>query len=199
MPANLENSAVPTGLENVSFHSSLKERQCQRMLKVKKVKEVKSLSRVRLFATQWTIAYQAPQSMGFSRQEYWSGVPLPSPFQGLHTCQVCKLTNLERSSQYETITISTGKKISDLIYFRHYQTYICRRQWHPTLVLLPGKSHGRRSLEGCSPWDRTESDTTEATQQQQQQQCHRWTFLPCTRSQISAWVVNQASQKKLKN
>ena len=79
MPANLENSAVPTGLENVSFHSSLKERQCQRMLKVKKVKEVKSLSRVRLFATQWTIAYQAPQSMGFSRQGYWSGLPFPSP------------------------------------------------------------------------------------------------------------------------
>ena len=36
-----------------------------------------------------------------------------------------------------------------------------RRQWHPTPVLLPGKSHGRRSLEGCSPWGRTESDTTE--------------------------------------
>ena len=39
----------------------------------------KSLSRVRLFATPWTGAYQAPPSMGFSRQEYWSGVPLPSP------------------------------------------------------------------------------------------------------------------------
>ena len=36
-----------------------------------------------------------------------------------------------------------------------------RRQWHPTPVLLPGKSHGRRSLVGCSPWGRTESDTTE--------------------------------------
>ena len=40
--------------------------------------EVKSLSRVRLFETPWTVAYQASQSMGFSRQEYWSGVPLPS-------------------------------------------------------------------------------------------------------------------------
>ena len=39
----------------------------------------KSLSRVRLLATPWTAAYQAPPSMGFSRQEYWSGVPLPSP------------------------------------------------------------------------------------------------------------------------
>ena len=40
---------------------------------------MKSLSRVRLLATPWTAAYQAPPSMGFSRQEYWSGVPLPSP------------------------------------------------------------------------------------------------------------------------
>ena len=42
--------------------------------------KVKSLSRVRLLATPWTAAYQAPPSMGFARQEYWSGVPLPSPF-----------------------------------------------------------------------------------------------------------------------
>ena len=41
--------------------------------------KVKSLSRVRLLATPWTAAYQAPPSMGYSRQEYWSGVPLPSP------------------------------------------------------------------------------------------------------------------------
>ena len=41
--------------------------------------KVKSLSRVWLFTTPWTIAYQAPPSMGFSRQEYWSGVPSPSP------------------------------------------------------------------------------------------------------------------------
>ena len=37
--------------------------------------KLKSLSRVRLFATPWTVAHQAPLSMGFSRQEYWSGVP----------------------------------------------------------------------------------------------------------------------------
>ena len=41
--------------------------------------KVKSLSRVWLFATPWTAAYQAPPSMGFSRQQYWSGVPLSSP------------------------------------------------------------------------------------------------------------------------
>ena len=48
-------------------------------MKVKEKVEVKSLSRVQLSATPWTVAYQAPPSMGFSRPEYWSGVPLPSP------------------------------------------------------------------------------------------------------------------------
>ena len=41
--------------------------------------KMKSLSRVRFFAAPWTVAYQAPQSMEFSRQEYWSGLPFPSP------------------------------------------------------------------------------------------------------------------------
>ena len=75
MSANLENSAVATGTEKDSFHSNPKERQCQRMLKVKE----KLLSCVRLFATAWTVAYQAPPSMRFSRHEYWSGLPFPSP------------------------------------------------------------------------------------------------------------------------
>ena len=46
--------------------------------------EVKLLSRFRLFATPLTVAYQASLSMGFSRQEYWSGLPLPSPFSSLN-------------------------------------------------------------------------------------------------------------------
>ena len=41
--------------------------------------KVKSLSRIGLFATPWTVAYQAPPSMGFSRQQCWSGLPFPSP------------------------------------------------------------------------------------------------------------------------
>ena len=47
----------------------------QKRLKVK----VKSLSHVQLFATPWTVAHQASLSTGFSRQEYWSGLPFPSP------------------------------------------------------------------------------------------------------------------------
>ena len=48
-----------------------------------------------------------------------------------------------------------------------------RRQWHPTPVLLPGESHGRRSLVGCSPWGRKESDATE--------RLHFHFLLSCTR------------------
>ena len=43
-------------------------------------KKVKSLSRVQLFVTPWTVAYQTPPSMEFPRQEYWSGLPCPSPW-----------------------------------------------------------------------------------------------------------------------
>ena len=53
---------------------------CHCLLQWMKVKmKVKSVSHVRLFTTPWTAAYQAPPSTGFSRQECWSGVPLPSP------------------------------------------------------------------------------------------------------------------------
>ena len=53
--------------------------------------KVKSLSRIQLLATSWTAAYQAPPSTGFSRQEYWSGVPLPSPIINTAVCYVWKL------------------------------------------------------------------------------------------------------------
>jgi len=56
-----------------------------------KERKVKLLSHVRLFATPWTVAYQAPPSMGFSRQEYWSGLSFPdlngkkkSPKEGIY-------------------------------------------------------------------------------------------------------------------
>ena len=57
--------------------------------------KVKSLSRVRLLATPWTAAYQAPPSMGFARHEYWSGVPLPS-----HTSKVMLKILQARLQQY---------------------------------------------------------------------------------------------------
>ena len=54
------------------------------MVKVK----VKSLSRVQLFATPWTVAHHAPPSMGFSRQECWSGLPFPSPENQTHVSHI---------------------------------------------------------------------------------------------------------------
>ena len=90
---------------------------------------MKLLSRVRLFVTPWTAAYQAPPSMGFSRQEYWSGLPFPSlgdlPDPGIEP----------RSPALKTDAL---------------------------LPEPPGKHFLlRRSLIGCSPWGRKESDVTE--------------------------------------
>ena len=55
------------------------KQQAKKKISTHKLKWVKSLSRVWVFATPWTAACQAPPSMGFSRQEYWSGLPFPSP------------------------------------------------------------------------------------------------------------------------
>ena len=61
---------------------------CHFLLQCMKVK-VKSLSRAQLLVTPWTAAYQAPPSMGFSRQEYWSGLPLPSLCMHAKSLQSC--------------------------------------------------------------------------------------------------------------
>ena len=69
--------------------------------------KVKSLNRVQLFATPWTAAYQAPPSMGFSREKSWSGMPLPSPCDHISWCQKKHLKNLE-TTQNSQKTISRG-------------------------------------------------------------------------------------------
>ena len=74
-----------TGVVAISFSNTWK-------WKVK----VKLLSRVWLFATPWTAAHQAPLSMGFSRQEYWSGVPLPSPAICNYTGVKCLVAAVQR-------------------------------------------------------------------------------------------------------
>ena len=106
---------------------------------------MKSLSHVQLLVTPWIAAYQAPPSMGFSRQEYWSGVPSPSLIYPEETI-------IEKDTHTPVLIAAL---------FTIARTLKRRRQWHPTPILLPGKSHGRRSLVGCSPWCREESDMTE--------------------------------------
>ena len=71
--------------------------------------KVKTLSHVRLLATQWTAAYQAPPSMGFSRREYWSGVPLPSRvtlLQSLIIYQTIHLISYFKSSHHSRWRLS---------------------------------------------------------------------------------------------
>ena len=65
-------------LRELGSYNSRKKRN-ERILKLLITSNMKSLSRIRLFATLWTVPYQAPQTIGFSRQEYWSGLPFPSP------------------------------------------------------------------------------------------------------------------------
>ena len=133
---------------------------CHFLLQCMKVKSESEVTRVRLLATPWTAAYQAPPSMGLSKQEYWSGVPLPSLILFCYSeimiskrCQMStkQLILLETSNDSHAGGSGSIRKIPWM------------RKWHPTPVLLPGKSHGQRSLVGCSPWGREESDTTEAT------------------------------------
>ena len=90
-----------------------------------------------LTVTLWTIAHQAPLSMGFSRQEYWTVLPCP-PSRDLPDPGITPMSRMAPSLAGRSFT--TRRPLSQ------------RRQWHPTPVLLPGKSHGWRSLVGCSPW-----------------------------------------------
>ena len=66
------------GFSRQEYWSGLPFPSPVRKYEVSEVSELKLLSRVQLFATPRTVAYQAPLSMGFSRQEYWSGLPFPS-------------------------------------------------------------------------------------------------------------------------
>ena len=94
--------------------------------------KVKLLSRAWLLVTPWTAAYWAPPPMGFSRQEYWSGVPLPGGASGKESA--CNAGDLR-----------LGFNPWDLV-----GKVPWRRKWHPTPVFLPGESHRRRSLAGYS-------------------------------------------------
>ena len=106
--------------------------------------------------TPWTVACQAPLSMGFSRQEYWSVLPFPSPGDlpdsGIKP----------RSPKLRADSLPTEPLGKPIVSESNYQKEaLWRRKWQHTPVFLPGKSHGQRSLVGYSPWGCKESDMTE--------------------------------------
>ena len=107
--------------------------------------KVKSLSHVQLLATPWTAAYQAPPSMGFSRQEYWSGVPLPSPWKWLR--EPIGYSEMMPDPKSES-PVSQSEKLGQMMHsslrsaLRHFTT-------------------SRFSCLCCDSWGLRESDTTE--------------------------------------
>ena len=129
----------------------------------------------------WTAAYQAPPSMGFSRQEYWSGVPLPSPIHSL----LFLTTKL-----YIVTTASSGKESICQCRRCGFDPWVGKiawgRKWQPTAVLLPGKSYGQRSLVGYSPRGCRELDMTEGTR------------TPCKHRQVIRLAVSLGNFKRKK-
>ena len=83
----------------------------------------------------------------------------------IHVMNSCNPMRSKNSSGYSFLVINPLLVV--VISLNSFPIILCicslkwRRQWHPTPVLLPGKSHGRRSLVGCRPWGREELDTTE--------------------------------------
>ena len=75
----MKNGKVTRPHKELRRGAKLNKKGKKKTITLYQIRSDQSLSHVRLFGTPWTAAYQAPLSMEFSRQEYWSGVPLPSP------------------------------------------------------------------------------------------------------------------------
>ena len=126
--------------------------------------KVKSLNGVWLFATPWTAAHQAPPSMGLSRQEYWSGLPLPSPqWHASILLFICAILLLIHLPMQEKQVPSLGQEDP------------LEKKWQSLPVFLPRKTHGQRSFAGYSPWDHKRVRHNFLTKQQQ---CTYITFSP---------------------
>ena len=120
--------------------------------------EVKSFSCIRLFATPWTVAHQVPPSMGFSRQEYWSGLPFPPPGDLPNPWIEPRSPTLQADA---LISEPPGKQCGRPAFDPWVRKSPWRREWLTTPVFLPEESHEQRSLAGCSPVGLPGSDTTD--------------------------------------
>ena len=126
--------------------------------------ESESLSRVRLHATPWTAAYQAPPSMGFSRQEYWSGVPLPSP-QGIlsfpNCAYFCYRQRLAQGFPGGLDGRESACNVGDLVSILGSGRSPGGGHGKPLHYSSLENPHGQGNLVDYSPWGCKESDTTE--------------------------------------
>ena len=137
--------------------------------------------------TPWTVARQAPLSMEFPRQEYWSGLSFPSlgdlphpeiqPMSPALEGKVLTTRPPGKSLIKNPLSFHSLSGLLLLLWWLSGKESLCqcrrcgfdhwvgkipwRRKWQPTPLLLPGKSHGLRRLAGYSPWGHKESDTTE--------------------------------------
>ena len=127
---------------------------CHFLLQCMKVKsEMKVLSCVRFFKTPWTAAYQAPLSMGFSRQEYWSGLPLPSPLVILRKMQIKTMTRFTWHQSEET---ALKKSPSIPMRESREKTEVSCSRWKHKLVKITMKTRERVPvrLKTQLPYDR---------------------------------------------
>ena len=149
---------------------------------------VKSLHRVWLFATPWTVAYQAPLSMGFSRQQYWSGLPFPSLGDlldtgielGSPTFQAEALLSEppRKPRRQQETCVCPGRGHGNPLQYSCWECPMDRGAWWATV------HEGQRSLVGYSPWgsDMTETagHTHTHTHTHTSKRVHNWHshFLP---------------------
>ena len=133
----------------------------------------RALSHTQLFMTLWAVTHQAPQSMGFSRQEYWSGLPCPSP-EDLPDPEIepVSLASPALAGGFFTWEAkvalvvknpaASAGDIRDMGSIPGSGRYPVGGHDNPLQYSWPGESHGERSLVGYSPGDHKELDTTEA-------------------------------------
>ena len=115
--------------------------------------KVKSLSCVRLLATPWTAAYQAPPSMGFSRQEYWSRVPLPS--SSVFSCSSKKLVGIRGKKESDVVGLRVLPGKGSRTDVRKLTSYTNRHTAGvPSMFLLMEfKSEGPKWCKTMSTWE----------------------------------------------
>ena len=128
-------------------------------------------------------------AMGFPRQEFWSGLPCPSPGDlpntgikprspelagRFFTTEPPGKPTLHYSPCYRPWGHKESTRLRDFTSLTSslHSLYHWRRKWQPTPVFLPGESHGQRSLAGHGPWSRRELDMTEVTE-------HNWSKSLC--------------------